>query len=119
LKQNKINQEIEFLFESYPILYPNVLEIRSNNQIELFFSPTQNSFIKQFENIELFSGNAVNFSIKNNLQQKEHLFIFLPMTISLLDKGCFKSCPFLSQIQLHLLETNALVVAPHFINSYL
>jgi hypothetical protein len=48
-EEGKKEEEIKFLFEFYPILLPNVLEIELNNRRELLFTEKQNKVIKQFK----------------------------------------------------------------------
>jgi hypothetical protein len=60
--EEKLNRKIKFLFEFYPILFSNVLEIQTNEQMELFFAKEQIKTIKQYIYIEVISGTSNIFS---------------------------------------------------------
>jgi hypothetical protein len=63
--EDKKSEEINFLFEYYPILLPNVLEIEAKGQTVLSFTEEQIILIKQFKYIEVIPGKVDNFVEKN------------------------------------------------------
>jgi hypothetical protein len=99
-EEDKKNKEIKFLFEFYPILLPNVLEIESNSQIVLSFTEKQTKLVKQFKYIEVITGGLTFLVQKSRLFQEYHIFIFIPISITSLCDGCFKDYSSFSQISL-------------------
>jgi hypothetical protein len=100
LRESQKYQEIKFLFEVYPIFLPTFLEIESNNQTELFFTGDQMKLVEQFKYIEVFTGTGDSFCAKSRSLREDHLFIFVPTSITSLAKRCFKGCSSLTQINI-------------------
>jgi hypothetical protein len=103
------NKEIKSLFEFYPIILPNVLE--SANQTYLFFTLEQIQLIQHFKYIEVITGKIDNFGAKSRLLQENHIFIFIPNSITSSGFGCFRDCSSLSQIKLPNSITSSMLYA--------
>jgi hypothetical protein len=50
-EEEKENKEIKYLFEFYPILFPNILEIEPNSRTQLSFAEEEIDLIKQFQTL--------------------------------------------------------------------
>jgi hypothetical protein len=75
-EEEKKNREIKFFYEFYPILFPNVLEIEANGQIQLSFTEDQIGLIKQFQCIEVISGKVDNFVAKIYSYRRKIIFLY-------------------------------------------
>jgi hypothetical protein len=78
LKDERENRKIRLIFELYPLLSTDILEIESTNQTELFFTEEQISYINQFKSIQFIPGKADNFRINRMSFEENYLFIFIP-----------------------------------------
>jgi hypothetical protein len=92
------NQNLKFIFESYPTLFYNALEIDSTNQSVLLFTEKQKNHISKYRFIRLVNEARKDFEKKNSLFQLDYLLIFIPASVESIDEGCFKGCLLLSSI---------------------
>jgi hypothetical protein len=118
-EESKKYQEIKSLFEFYPKLFPNILEIESKSQTELDFTGEQKEFIKQFKNIEVMVGKADNFGQKYGYCKKIIFVYSFQFLFQHSVKDVFEIVllflRLLFQTQSHHLKVGALVVALLFL----
>jgi hypothetical protein len=92
--------ELNLLFELYPKLFSNVLEISSTNKNALSFTEKQKIIIRKYQFIQFIIGTSEKFQEKHFFSQNNVFFIFIPNSIISLSNKCFLECLCLSQINL-------------------
>jgi hypothetical protein len=88
----KENQELKLIFESYPKLCTNVLQINSFYGNVLKFTIEDKNLILKYRFIRLINGTREEFEKNNSMFPLNCLFIFVPISVKYVGEYCFQGC---------------------------
>jgi hypothetical protein len=96
----EINNELNLLFQSLPILSADILDLKLKNGLSLSFTPEEKIIVEKYKSILILDQLFEDVIEKNIIIQHHSLLIFIPNSIKSIERGCFWGCSFLTQINL-------------------